>query len=104
MDSIFTYKFFGNKHTFLFLTGLLSLVVSFWLLLYVIPGANASLFNTILGNIILVVSVILVGIKNIKIAIGLAILFIFLFKFSHYVKEDFGLHNSGIYPFALPSK
>jgi len=57
----------------------------------------ASLFNTILGNIILLVGIILVGIKDIKIAIGLIVLFIILFKFSYYVTKPNESFSSGPY-------
>jgi len=79
------FKNFKNKNTFTSLVGLLAILVASWLILYAVPGLFASLFNTILGNIILLVTIILVGMKNLKIAIGLIILFIFIFKFSHYV-------------------
>jgi hypothetical protein len=99
MKSDFTYNFFGNKHVFTILVGLLSILISLWLILYALPGLFASFFNTILGNIILLVSVILVGTKDVKLAVGLLVLFIFLFKFSHYTKEGLGFSKSGIYPF-----
>jgi len=99
MESTSTYNFFHNKHAFIVLVGLLSILICLWLILYALPGLFASFFNTILGNIILLVSIILVGIKDIKLAIGLFVLFIFLFKFSHYTREGFSFSKSGIYPF-----
>lgn len=100
MKSDFTYNFFGNKHVFTILVGLLSILISLWVILYALPGLFSSFFNTILGNIILIVSIILVGTKNMKLAIGLFVLFLFLFKFSHYAREGMGLFSkSGIYPF-----
>ena len=93
-------KFFENKHIFTILVGFLSILISLWLILYALPGLFASFFNTILGNIILLVSIILVGTKNMKLAIGMLVLFLFLFKFSHYTREGMGLFSkSGIYPF-----
>jgi hypothetical protein len=90
-----------NKHSFTILVGLISVFISIWFILDAFPGLVASLFNTILGNLIIVLSIILVGIKNIQMALGLIILFVFLFKFSHYVKEGMGLFSkSGIYKFA----
>ncbi len=90
-----------NKHAFTILVGLISVFISIWFILDAFPGLVASLFNTILGNLIIVLSIILVGIKNIEMALGLIILFVFLFKFSHYVKEGMGLFSkSGIYKFA----
>jgi hypothetical protein len=90
-----------NKGAFTLLVGLLSVFIAIWLILDAVPGLVASLFNTILGNLIIVLSIILVGLKNIQMALGLFILFVFLFKFSHYAKEGMGLFSkSGIYPFA----
>jgi len=90
-----------NKSTFTTLLGLLSVFIAAWLILDAVPGLLASLFNTILGNLIIVLSIILVGLKNMQMALGLAILFIFLFKFSHDVKEGMGsFSKSGIYQFS----
>ena len=85
MENFSINKFFNNKHAFPILVGILSLLSFLWIILYAVPSLAASLFNSILGNIILLVIIILVGIKNIKLAIGLIVLFILLFKFSHYV-------------------
>jgi len=90
-----------NKNTFTTLLGLLSVFIATWLILYAVPGLVASLFNTILGNLIIALSIILVGLKNMQMALALIILFIFLFKFSHYAKESMGLFSkSGIYQFS----
>lgn len=66
-------------------TGILSLLVVLWLILYVIPEVFASLFNSLIGNLILVCIVILTGMKNIAMAFGLVITFLFIYQFSHYV-------------------
>jgi len=86
-------KIINNKNPTTTLTYLLIGLIAMWLVLYAVPGLLASLFNTILGNIILLVGIILVGIKDSKIAIALIILFIILFKFSYYVtkKKEFFL-------------
>ena len=65
--------------------GILTLLVGIWLLFYAIPELFASLFNTLIGNLILLFIVILTATKNILLALGLAVLFMFLYKFSHYV-------------------
>ena len=85
MEKFSINKFFDNKHAFMALVGLLTILIASWLILYAVPGLLASLFNTILGNIILLVTIILVGVKSIPVAIALIVLFIVLFKFSHYV-------------------
>ena len=70
------------------LIGLLSVLVVMWMILYVIPNFLVSLFNTILGNLILLISLILVSSHDIKYGIALAILFVVLYRFSHF-KEGF---------------
>jgi hypothetical protein len=48
------------------LIGILTIVILFWIILYFIPNTFISLFNTLLGNFILLVATILVLSYNIK--------------------------------------
>jgi hypothetical protein len=77
-----------NQDNKTILIGLLSVLVVMWMILYVIPNFLVSLFNTILGNLILLISLILVTSQDIKYGIALAILFVVLYRFSHF-KEGF---------------
>jgi len=61
--------------------GLLSILILLWLILYLIPELFVSLFNTVLGFIILCVIVILVGLKNYKYGIMLGISLIIIYRF-----------------------
>jgi len=70
------------------LLGLLSILILFWLILYFIPSLFISLFHTILGNIILFLSVIMVGITNYKYGIILAIILIVLSRFSYLSEKE----------------
>ena len=45
-----------NEDNKTILIGLLSILIIFWVILYIIPGFLISLFNTFLGNIILLIS------------------------------------------------
>jgi DNA-binding transcriptional regulator of glucitol operon len=63
--------------------GLISLLIVLWLIMFAIPSLFVSLFNTILGNFILLGFIILSGMYDAKLAIGLAAVFFFLFRFSH---------------------
>ena len=65
------------------LIGILSIFISIWLLFYFIPGIFVSLFHTFLGNIILLLSVILISAYNYKHGILIAIIFIILSRFSY---------------------
>jgi hypothetical protein len=64
------------------LVGLFSLLVALWLVMFAIPELFINLFNTALGNLILIIFIVLAGIYNMLMGIGLAIIFIILFRFS----------------------
>jgi hypothetical protein len=70
------------------LLGLLSLLVGFWLLFYIIPSLLFSLFHTFLGNLILLLLLILVGSQNAPLALLLGMCVIIFYRFS-LLKEGF---------------
>jgi len=70
----------GNREIVI---GLLTILILLWLVLYAIPGLFVSLFNTFLGNIILLLIIVIIGFKNYKYAIGLAIILMILYRFEH---------------------
>ena len=82
------FKNLFNQDNKTILIGLLSLLVIIWTILYVIPNFLVSLFNTILGNLILLISLILLSSQDIKYGVVLAIILIVLYRFSH-LKEGF---------------
>ena len=63
--------------------GLISLLIVLWLIMFAIPSLFVSLFNTVLGNFILLGFIILAGMYDTKLALGLAAVFFLLFRFSH---------------------
>jgi len=65
------------------IVGLISLLIVLWLIMFAIPSLFAGLFNTYLGNFILLGFIILAGMYDTKIAFGLAAVLFFLFRFSH---------------------
>jgi hypothetical protein len=69
------------------LIGLLTILIGIWLVTYLIPSFFVSLFNTLLGNIILFVIVILVGINNYKYGLMLGLTLIILLRFVELIKE-----------------
>lgn len=73
---------FNQKNVNL-VVGLLSLLIVLWLLMFAIPSLFVTLFNTSLGNFILLGLIILAGMYDTKLAIGLAAVFFLLFRFSH---------------------
>ena len=82
------FKNLFNEDNKTILIGLLSILIFLWIILYIIPEFLISLFNTVLGNLILLLSLILVSAQDVKIGIALAIIFIVLYRFSH-LKEGF---------------
>lgn len=81
-------KFLNDKNK-LRLIGILTILISLWLVLYFIPEIFISLFNTVLGNLILIVCVILVYMYNKIYALCLGLIFIILYRFSRLSKENF---------------
>jgi hypothetical protein len=77
-------NFFGQKNVNVnLIVGLISLLVVLWLVMFTIPGIFVSLFDTLLGNLILISFIILAGMNNVTLGFGLAVIFIILFRFSH---------------------
>ena len=75
-------QIFNQKNVNL-VVGLISLLIVLWLLMFAIPSLFVSLFNTTLGNFILLGFIILAGMFDTKLAIGLTAVFFLLFRFSH---------------------
>jgi len=63
--------------------GLLSILIVIWLIIYVIPNFFILLFHTFLGNIILLIIALMTASQNKMYGIGLLLLFIMLYQFSH---------------------
>jgi hypothetical protein len=66
--------------------GLITLLVVLWVIMFAIPGLFVNLFDTILGNLILIGLIVLAVMYNINLGAGLAIVFIILYRFSHLSK------------------
>lgn len=67
---------------------LLAILVGLWLVLYLIPEMVVSLFNTLLGNFILLIATLLVFIQNRAYGYLCAIVIIILYRFSHLSREN----------------
>jgi Flp pilus assembly protein TadB len=65
--------------------GILTLLIGVWIIFYAVPELFASLFNTMIGNLILVFILILTAMKNVAVSLALAVFFLGLYNFSHYV-------------------
>lgn len=72
-----------SRHNLNLIVGLITLLVVLWMVMFAVPSLFVSLFDTTLGNLILIGFIILAAIYNSVLAIGLAIVFIILYRFSH---------------------
>jgi hypothetical protein len=70
--------------------GLLTILVILWLVLYFIPEIFTSLFNTILGNLILLTISILSLMYNFKYGIVVSIILIIMYRFSQLSRKKEG--------------
>jgi hypothetical protein len=71
------------------IVGLFSLLVALWLVMFAVPELFVNLFDTPLGNLILIAFIVLAGMHSIIMGVGLAIIFVILFRFSHMSKPLF---------------
>ena len=69
--------------------GLITLLIVLWVVMLAIPGLFVSLFDTGLGNLILIAFIFLAAIYNINLAVGLSIVFLILYRFSHMSVNSF---------------
>lgn len=69
--------------------GLLTILIALWLTLYLIPELFVSLFNTLLGNLILILSTIIVYSYNRAYGLVTTLILLLLYRFSRLSKENF---------------
>ena len=74
--------------------GLIALMVFLWLISYAIPSLFVQMFDTGLGNLILLGIVALASMANINLGVGLLIMFFILYRFAHMSGRRFeGFNN-----------
>ena len=83
--------------------GLLTILILLWLVLYFIPEVFTTLFNTILGNLILVTFSILLLMYDLKYGIIASIILIVIYRFSQLsrTKEGFTWNKDSTQDFLL---
>jgi hypothetical protein len=93
-------KIFNPDNQVLFI-GLISIFLVLWIILYAIPDLLSSLFNTILGKLILLLTIILVSYKNIKYGLLLFLILIIIYRLISYtqIKEGFTWEQNKINKF-----
>ena len=71
------------------IVGLITLLLFLWIVLFAIPSLFVNLFDTFLGNLILILFILFATIYDKNLGIGLAVVFIILWRFSHMSSERF---------------
>ena len=69
--------------------GLITLLIVLWVVMFAIPSLFVNLFDTGLGNLILIAFIFLAAMYNINLAVGLAVVFLILYRFSHMSVDTF---------------
>ena len=85
----FSFSGIFSKKNLNLVVGLITLLLGLWIVMFAIPSLFVNLFDTILGNLILVAFLFLAAMYQIDLAVGLAIVFIILYRFSHMKLENF---------------
>ena len=85
------------------LIGLLTILILFWIVFYFIPEIFDSLFNSILGNLILLTITILLLMNNVKYGIIFGLIVIVMYRFSQLskMKENFTWNKQSTQDFLL---
>ena len=73
--------------------GLITLLVVLWVIMFAVPNLFVNLFDTVLGNLILIAFIFLAAMYNINLAVGLAIVFIILYRFSRISYSNYKLEQ-----------
>jgi hypothetical protein len=84
-----------NEETKTKIIGLLTILIGLWLVLYFIPEVFVSLFNSLLGNLILIILTILVYMNNRIYGIIFGLGMLLLYRLSRLSKEGFDLNLTG---------
>ena len=72
-----------SKKNLNLVVGLITLLIVLWVVMFAIPNLFVNLFDTGLGNLILIAFIFLASMYDTSLAIGLAIVFIILYRFAH---------------------
>ena len=84
-----SFKNIFSRKNLNFVVGLMTLLIVLWVVMFAIPSLFVNLFDTGLGNLILIAVIFLAAMYNTNLAIGLAVVFLILYRFSHMSVENF---------------
>lgn len=83
--------------------GVVSILIALWAIFYAIPNLFITLFYTLLGNLILLLSIILIGMFHPGAALVVAAIIVVLYKISlHNANVKEGIENLGTSPSSVP--
>lgn len=69
--------------------GLFTVLIVFWMVMFAVPGLFVHLFDTFLGNLVLLVFVVLAFMYNPNLGVGLAIMFMVLYRYGRMTVNAF---------------
>ena len=84
-----SFKALFSRQNFNLVVGFIKLLIILWIIMFAVPGLLVSLFDTLLGNVILIVIIFLAAMYNINLSVGIAIVIIILWRFSNMSVEQF---------------
>ena len=79
----FSFKETFSQKNLNLVVGLITLLIMLWLVMFAVPSLFVSLFDTLLGNLILIGFIVLATMYNVNLGVGLGIVFMILFRFAH---------------------
>jgi hypothetical protein len=85
----FSFKGIFTRKNLNLVVGLITLLIVLWAIMFAVPSLFVNLFETGLGNLILIAFIFLSAMHNVKLAFGLSAVFIILYRFSHMGIEHF---------------
>lgn len=81
------------------ITGIMSILIALWVIFYAIPNLFITLFYTLLGNLIILLGIILIGMFHPGVALVVFAIIIILYKISlHNTSVKEGIENLGSPP------
>lgn len=75
-------QLFSRKNMNL-LVGFITLLIVLWLIMFAIPSIFVNLFDTILGNLILLSIILLTTMYDLTLGIGFGVVLLIIWRFSH---------------------
>ena len=79
----FSFKETFSQKNLNLIVGLFTILIMLWVVMFAVPSLFVTLFDTFLGNLLLIVFIVMAGLYNMNLGVGLGIVFVILFQFSH---------------------